>query len=97
MLEEVDPGYHASGLDVYYTNRDLRLLFDFFSISSGVAPAIGILASVDKVRFIGHLYHSYQATPQSFWLSLRPSIMDTSLAGGMVKLSYKVLYITSSF
>ena len=58
MLEEVDPGYHASVLDVYYTNRDLRLLLDFFSISSGVAPAIGILASVDKVRSIGHPNHS---------------------------------------
>ena len=36
-------------LDVYYKNKDLRLLLDFFSISSGIAPSIGILAALDNV------------------------------------------------
>ena len=49
VLNEEDPDYHSSVLDVYYKNRDLRLLLDFFSISAGVAPALLILASLDKV------------------------------------------------
>ena len=49
MMQEESPGYQSSILDVYYGNRDLRLLLDFFSISSGVAPALLILASLDQV------------------------------------------------
>ena len=48
-MKEESPDYQSSTLDVYYANRDLRLLLDFFSISSGVAPALLILASLDQV------------------------------------------------
>ena len=35
--------------DIYYGNRDLRLLLDLLATSSGVAPAIGIMTLFDKV------------------------------------------------
>jgi len=34
--------------DIYYGNRDLRLLLDLLATSSGVAPAIGIMTLFDK-------------------------------------------------
>ena len=36
--------------DIYYDNRDLRLLLDLLATSSGVAPAIAIMTLFDKVR-----------------------------------------------
>ena len=38
--------------DIYYNNRDLRLLLDLLATSSGVAPAIAIMTLFDKVRNI---------------------------------------------
>ena len=35
--------------DIYYNNRDLRLLLDLLATSSGVAPAIAIMTLFDKV------------------------------------------------
>ena len=35
--------------DIYYTNRDMRLLLDLLATSSGVAPAIAIMMVFDKV------------------------------------------------
>ena len=37
--------------DIYYNNRDLRLLLDLLATSSGVAPAIAIMTLFDKVRY----------------------------------------------
>merc|ERR1712156_1020506 len=34
--------------DIYYNNRDLRLLLDLLATSSGVAPAIAIMTLFDK-------------------------------------------------
>ena len=62
ILNEEDPDYHSSVLDVYYKNRDLRLLLDFFSISAGVAPALLILASFDKVVHTSSQYYSLPAS-----------------------------------
>ena len=36
--------------DIYYNNRDLKLLLDLLATSSGVAPAIAIITLLDKVR-----------------------------------------------
>ena len=36
--------------DIYYNNRDLRLLLDLLVTSSGVAPAIAIITLFDKVN-----------------------------------------------
>ena len=36
--------------DIYYDNRDLRLLLELLATSSGVAPAIAIMTLFDKVR-----------------------------------------------
>ena len=52
MLREEDHGYQSSVLRIYNGNRDLRLLLDFFCISSGVAPSLAILAAVDQVEII---------------------------------------------
>ena len=35
--------------DIYYNNRDLRMLLDLLATSSGVAPAIAIMTMFDKV------------------------------------------------
>ena len=35
--------------DIYYNNRDLRLLLDLLATSSGVAPAISVMTLFDKV------------------------------------------------
>merc|ERR1719370_1670306 len=34
--------------DIYYNNRDLRLLLDLLATSSGVAPAISVMTLFDK-------------------------------------------------
>ena len=60
-MRDEDQGYRSSVLDTYYGNRDLRLLLDFFCISSGVAPSLAILAAVDQVEII-EMSHSYQDT-----------------------------------
>ena len=52
MLRDEDQAFQSSVIDIYYGNRDLRLLMDFFCISSGVAPSLAILAAVDKVDII---------------------------------------------
>ena len=36
--------------DLYYNNGDFRLLLDLLATSSGVAPAIAIMALFDEVR-----------------------------------------------
>ena len=36
--------------DIYYNNRDLRLLLDLLATSSGVAPAISVMTLFDKVH-----------------------------------------------
>ena len=38
--------------DIYYNNRDLRLLLDLLATSSGVAPAIAIMTLFDRVSII---------------------------------------------
>ena len=35
--------------DIYYNNRDMRLMLELFAISSGVAPAICFFTIFDKV------------------------------------------------
>ena len=35
--------------DIYYDNRDLRLLLELLATSSGVAPAICLFSIFDKV------------------------------------------------
>ena len=35
--------------DIYYNNRDLKLLLDLLATSSGVAPAIAVITLLDKV------------------------------------------------
>jgi hypothetical protein len=93
MLREEDHGYQSTVLDIYYGNRDLRLLLDFVCISSGVAPSLAILAALDQVDIIPgtvELSYSNQDTLQSFWLVLRPSIVNISQAEGQIKLSYQV-------
>ena len=35
--------------DIYYNNRDLRLLLELLATSSGVAPAIAIMTLFDNV------------------------------------------------
>ena len=52
MLRDEDQAFQSSVIDIYYGNRDLRLLLDFFCISSGVAPSLAILAAVDQVDII---------------------------------------------
>ena len=37
--------------DIYYNNRDLRLLLDLLATSSGVAPAISVMTLFDEVKF----------------------------------------------
>merc|ERR1712130_848939 len=37
--------------DIYYNNRDLRLLLDLLATSSGIAPAIAIMTLFDR-RFM---------------------------------------------
>ena len=49
LLKSEEDDQTCSVLDLYYGSRDLRLLLDFFSISSGVAPALAILADIDQV------------------------------------------------
>ena len=34
--------------DIYYENRDLRLLLDLLSVTSGLAPPLRVLALLDK-------------------------------------------------
>jgi hypothetical protein len=36
--------------DIYYNNRDLRILLDLLATSSGVASAIAIITLFDKVK-----------------------------------------------
>ena len=52
MLRDEDHAYQASVSDIYYGNRDLHLLLDYFCISSGVAPSLAILAAVDQVEIM---------------------------------------------
>ena len=35
--------------EIYYNNRDLRLLLDLLASSSGIATALAIMTSFDKV------------------------------------------------
>ena len=35
--------------EIYYNNKDLRLLLDLLATSSGVAPAISVMTLFDKV------------------------------------------------
>ena len=43
--------------DIYYNNRDLRLLLDLLATSSGVAPAISVMTLFDKViRLSNHFF-----------------------------------------
>ena len=42
--------------DIYYNNRDLRMLLDLLATSSGVAPAIAIMTLFDKVSFVSELH-----------------------------------------
>ena len=42
--------------DIYYNNRDLRLLLDLLATSSGVAPAIAIITLFDKVATLKSFY-----------------------------------------
>ena len=49
VLRYEDMTQNSSVLELYYGSKDLRLLLDFLSISSGVAPALAILAAIDQV------------------------------------------------
>ena len=47
--EKTDKELLGDLYDIYYNNRDLKLLLDLLARSSGVAPAIAIIALLDKV------------------------------------------------
>ena len=36
--------------EIYYNNRDLKLFLELLAMSSGVAPAISVMAMFDSVR-----------------------------------------------
>ena len=36
--------------EIYYSNRDLKLFLELLAMSSGVAPAISVMAMFDSVR-----------------------------------------------
>ena len=36
--------------DIYYNNKDMKLLLDLLATSSGVAPALAVLTILDKVK-----------------------------------------------
>ena len=36
--------------EIYYRNRDLKLFLELLAMSSGVAPAISVMALFDSVR-----------------------------------------------
>ena len=48
--EKTDKELLGDLYDIYYNNRDLKLLLDLLSTSSGVASAIAIMTLLDKVR-----------------------------------------------
>eukprot|EP00092_Neocalanus_flemingeri_P029787 GFUD01032340.1.p1 GENE.GFUD01032340.1~~GFUD01032340.1.p1 ORF type:complete len:421 (-),score=105.96 GFUD01032340.1:18-1202(-) len=73
IMKAEDESQCSTVVNVYYDNRDLRLLLDFFSISSGIAPALAILAAVD----------------QDYLLALKPSILSVSQTDSRVKLSFQ--------
>ena len=39
--------------DIYYNNRDVKLLLELLVCTSGIAPAISILCLFDKVVIVG--------------------------------------------
>ena len=57
--------------DLYYNNGDFRLLLDLLATSSGVAPAIAIMALFDEVKLCIH-YHR-------LWLCLSTSMFSRTL------------------
>jgi hypothetical protein len=55
--------------DIYYNNRDLKLLLDLLATSSVVAPAISIIILLDKVisspSFVGEELNEVTKTGSS--------------------------------
>ena len=42
--------------DIYYNNKDMKLLLDLLATSSGVAPALAVLTILDKVKIRNQPY-----------------------------------------
>ena len=45
--------------EIYYQNRDAKLFLELLAMSSGVAPAISVMAMFDSVRKIEKLLKIY--------------------------------------
>ena len=58
--------------DIYYDNRDLRLLLELLATSSGVAPAIAIITLFDKVT--GNTLIHIDICFQNFQEAMKPTI-----------------------
>ena len=76
--------------DIYYNNRDLRLLLDLLATSSGVAPAIAIMTLFDKVRrtlkFRKILINLFKEIPRSNEAPdpVRDCVQRTGTGGGQI-------------
>ena len=60
--------------DIYYNNRDLRLLLDLLATSSGVAPAISVMTLFDKVKADSKNTNKIFCFAQGFREAIRPKI-----------------------
>ena len=50
---------------IYYNNRDAKLFLELLAMSSGVAPAISVMAMFDSVRKLEKLLKIYACTFKS--------------------------------
>ena len=81
--------------DIYYDNRDLRLLLELLATSSGVAPAIAIMTLFDKVRgktLTNHLNKFTIFCLQNFREAMKPSIryVIASREQGLAEVQFQV-------
>ena len=51
--------------EIYYNNRDAKLFLELLAMSSGVAPAISVMAMFDSVRKLEKLQKIYAYTFKS--------------------------------
>ena len=51
--------------EIYYNNRDAKLFLELLAMSSGVAPAISVMAMFDSVRKLEKLQKIYACTFKS--------------------------------
>ena len=68
--------------EIYYQNRDAKLFLELLAMSSGVAPAISVMAMFDSVRkqtLKNICYCSLNHLNQEFRNSLRAKIGETKI------------------